>query len=1044
MALNPKEEAVLNLIEEDSAYENYFFKKASDIKWFDSLKGKAFFAPQKAPIPNPTDQEGYFVIPEWNVLPYLERVSQQVSIPGNEKYIDDLLAIIKDVSNFKDASGKHIDNYHTWHYFTKILLNLPNEAITEEIINLISIWLDSRFSTSLPGAEIAGKLLPKFLSSDKPEDWKKAERLIEIITDIKWVPLPEAQRNLHERDIEARTIIEPHWLRKGFEKNFERIGTVCSIRVIEAIAKRALSIFSKQYDRSYDVDYEDKKYEITHTLLEDGKHEIAVRVLKYPEDWDGYSWSKIEKTLVTSFPISGFENKAAFVAKVKEGLIKNVFGALCTELDEAISSIYSLHDYSHIWYRSLSASPDHIRVDDTENVLTFILKEILAAEARVNQKETSEVLEKFLSWNYPYPLFKRLVLYIVANEWDKYKGYFFKVVDLEEVRCFEGSEYEAELSVLLKNNFGKFSAGEKEIMKKIIEAGPQYLPPENPDKYMAYWKQKWLSLMKDDPLFAPLFEEQKKVTGIEKEKFAFGTEFKTSEGFGPSPLLAEEILNLTITELAMKLKEFRSEKKWEGMTVAGFSVALKEAVMANPGKFVEKLGHFEDVGFIYVYKILDGLKDTWKAKKAIDWGKVVDFIAPYIKKDQFWKDEYVVEPGTWLGGADHEWITGMIAELIQEGTSDDAWAFSEDYFDKAREIIFTLLREPEKDKEITDYVTYTLNTSCGKLMTVLVYLALRIARVNEKKGVKTEPRWSDAYKEKFDEILNKKIIEAYVSLGRFLPYLAYLDKEWVKGKIEQVISEKDTKYWRAFMEGYLSIGRVYDDLYALMRPHYEHGLSYEFKERHDREYLIQHICIGYLRGNEKLGDPNGLFRKIVDEWKPEQIREVIGFFWMQRGILTESTEENEKMREKIIVFWRLLYEKYKNKDEGSMTQEDKHILSAVSKLAAFLPTIDAESYEWLVVSSPYVQEDFNSPFFIEYLDALKDKGDRSETAKYIGDVYLKMLDKITPDFDQEHIRSIVAFLYDASARDSANRICNIYGSRGHEFLRDLYEKNSSA
>lgn len=1033
--------AVIDLIRE-KPYNDYFFRQVTAIEWFSALQNEGYFNPENNPHPAPADQEGYYAIPEWNVLPYLERVSQQVSDPGNQKYIDDLLKIIKDVSNYRDSNIQHIDNYRTWYYFTKILINLPTENIGEEIINLIPIWLDSKFSTSLPGAEIAGKLLLKFLNSHKPEDWEKAERLIEIITDIKWVPIPENQRSLSERNIEARTLIEPHWLRKGVEKSFDRIGTVCSIRVIERLAKKVLSIFSRQYDQGYDVDYEGKKYQIAHTLLEDGKHQISVHSLRIPEDWDGYSRSKIDKTLVTSFAVSDFENKDVFVAKVKQGLIKNAFGSLGKELDDPISAIYSLHDYTYIGYNSLNASPDNIHIDDTEKILIYILKEILAVKAQHDRDKTNKILDKFLSNEYPYPFFKRLVLFIAGREWDKYKEYFFKIIDLEEIRCFEDSDYAVELSILLKNDFSKFNSDEKEIIKKIIEAGPQQLPDENPEKYTAYWKQKWGSLVKDDPLFAPLFEEQKKLTGIEKEKFSFGTEFETSSGFGPSPLSAEEILNLTIADLAIKLKEFRSEKKWEGMTVTAFSESVKESVMKNPDKFTESLSSFKDVGFIYIYKILDGLKDTWKAKKTIDWDKIFDFIAPYIKKDHFWKDEYVVEPGTWLGGADHEWIMGTIAELIQEGTGDDAWAFSEDYFDKAKEIIFTLITEPQEKDEISDYVFHTLNTPSGKLITALVYLALRIARVNEKKGVKNDPRWAEDYRGKFDELLGQKVVDAYTSLGRFLPQLAYLDRNWVIEKIEGLASDCGNKYWVAFVEGYLSIGRVYDDLYELMKLHYHYALLHDFKEKRNQEHLIQHICIGYLRDHEKLSDPESLFRKTIAVWKPQQIREVIGFFWMQRDYLTESSEENEKMRGKIIAFWRLLYEKYKGKDEGSLTLEDKQILSAVSKLSTFLTKIEPESLEWLMVSAPYVHENFNSPFFIEYLDELKDSGEKSETAKYICDIYLKMLEKITPDFDQRHIRSIVEFLYDASEIDCASRICNIYGARGQEFLRNIYEQHA--
>jgi hypothetical protein len=125
-----------------------------------------------------------------------------------------------------------------------------------------------------------------------------------------------------------------------------------------------------------------------------------------------------------------------------------------------------------------------------------------------------------------------------------------------------------------------------------------------------------------------------------------------------------------------------------------------------------------------------------------------------------------------------------------------------------------------------------------------------------------------------------------------------------------------------------------------------------------------------------------------------------------------------------------------------LTQEDKKILSEASKLIIILPQIESESYEWLMLSAPYVHEDFNSSFFIEYLDELKDKGDNKETAKYIGEIYLRMLEKSTPNFDKEHIRSIVKFLYDAGGKDRAYKICNIYGSRGEEFLRNIYEKHT--
>lgn len=96
-----------------------------------------------------------------------------------------------------------------------------------------------------------------------------------------------------------------------------------------------------------------------------------------------------------------------------------------------------------------------------------------------------------------------------------------------------------------------------------------------------------------------------------------------------------------------------------------------------------------------------------------------------------------------------------------------------------------------------------------------------------------------------------------------------------------------------------------------------------------------------------------------------------------------------------------------------------------------------------MLSAQHVNLDFNSPFFIESLDELKDKGDKVESGKYVGNILLKMLDVYTPDFDQKHIRSVVEFLCevkDGGTTDSANKICNIYSRRGLEFLRDIYER----
>jgi len=640
-----------------------------------------------------------------------------------------------------------------------------------------------------------------------------------------------------------------------------------------------------------------------------------------------------------------------------------------------------------------------------------------------------------------------MAIYVIGQSIDKYSGLFWEVLDTDigtlimEKTLYFGDE----LKYVLKNLKNLTDKQKETLNKKIEDAVKRQDFKEDPEKYTARYKQEIYEALSHDSYFKNLYEEMKKITEWDVALHSAIGKVETRWGRGPSPFTKEEILKMPNDKLAEFLRTFKTEDSWRGPTVGGLADILAEVAKEMPEKFIEDFTPFKDTGFIYIYEILKGIKDAWNEKKNIDWNKVFEFIEQYINIDrkEFWEDKFIVEKDEWLGGAKHQWITGIVSELIQDGTRDDAWAFPEQHFEKAEEIVFLLLDnlKAEEDKEITDHVTYTLNTGLGKAITALILLALRIARVNDKKGVASDTKWSSKFKEKYEGILKNKIIEGFTNLGRYMPNFYYLDKGWVEGKIKALENEKGSKSWEAFMDGYISIGRVYDELYVLMKSHYRYSIEYDFKEKRDNEHLVQHITLGYLKGQESIEKPGSLFKQIIDKFEHNKIREIIDFFWMQRGYLTEQDKTSENVREKIIEFWKWLYEKYKSKE--TLSSEDKKIISDTGKLTTILPQINKENAEWLILAAPYVHEDFNSSFFIEYLDELKDKGDSKEAAKYIGKIFLRMLEKVTPDFDKKHIHSIVEFLCISNNTKNAREICNIYGQRGYEFLREIYENHAN-
>jgi len=105
-------------------------------------------------------------------------------------------------------------------------------------------------------------------------------------------------------------------------------------------------------------------------------------------------------------------------------------------------------------------------------------------------------------------------------------------------------------------------------------------------------------------------------------------------------------------------------------------------------------------------------------------------------------------------------------------------------FYASRKDHFLLLNnlKSEENKEITDYVIYTLNSPWGKTISALINLALRKARVDEKNGIKSDTKWSIELKQKYEEILDKKSSKGIPVLGNTYPSFIIWTKNGLRKK----------------------------------------------------------------------------------------------------------------------------------------------------------------------------------------------------------------------------------------------------------------------
>ena len=924
--LTAKEESVLELITKDKIVANYFLKKAKDPKWLPYLKERGFFSPEKAPGPEPADEEGFYTIPYWNVLDYLERVSPEVRKPGNEVYIDKLLEIIKEVTEYHKQTKK-LDNYHIWSSFIRIISNLPNEKFTEEIIDLIPIWLDSRFDTELQSMEIIKKLFPKLLHSDNPEDIKKAEKIISYLTGIK------------KKEDRKVLVVNSFWLKEFFKKHLKDIAEKCSTENIACLfVKRIRKIASNEYEGTLESLYE---YEDAEYLLEK--------------------------------PVE---------------------------------------------------------------LLSYALGKILLINAKKEPQDTAKVLKSILEEK--LPIFTKIALFILGQNLSQkdFKDIFWKAIKGKGVDIFRGASiyWGDELKKVLEN-LGPLDDEQRKLLKeKVEEAANKYKYIESlkkedeKEKQKAFFKQRIYNALAYDEKFRSLYEEMKKITKTDAELHPVIGKVEVKTRWGKPPLSVEEILKMDNTKLGEYLMQFNDFWKTEDL-----SEAIRTAVKTEPGKFTKDLKVFLNVGYLYIVKFLEGLKEAITEDKLIAYEEVFDFVEKYINRDEFWQDKFVVKSSL---NTTHEWVIYYFCFFIEKILQTETFPI-EQFFEKIKNIIHLMMEriKVKKAEEISDYVLYSINTPIGRLIETYIKLVLRILQSSYDKK---DPAIKDFVK-KFKELLNESIIEAYTLFGMyFLNFYFHIDKNFSVETVKSLKKKDET--WEAFMKGYCYVRNIYKEVYELMKEHYETSLEYNFKSEAVKEGIVGHISIGYLVGLENL-EPSSLFYKLVKKFDPDDVNQIIHVLWNQRDYLKKDDEKNEQIKNRILDFWKFVYEKLKDKKEEELSEEEQEILFNLVELTCFLPELKEPYTEWLKKSAKFIKGPGTFHSLLEELERLREIGDRVKVAKNIGEILLS-IKQLFP-YPKNKIEAFIKYLCDTpdhEVKKIAKDICETYLKNGIYDFKEVCEE----
>jgi hypothetical protein len=409
------------------------------------------------------------------------------------------------------------------------------------------------------------------------------------------------------------------------------------------------------------------------------------------------------------------------------------------DLGEAVRILYN--DTSSIWCRSLHDFNTEYH-STTKETLALILKEITNQKAKHDEGTAAEIIKAFaFDYTFNLPFFKRLAIYTISENWsDPLKSIFWQMIDQEDAKqIFSSYQYRHELYHLLRQNIANFEAHERAIVKQIVENGPQDEKEERHDGYIESWKLRWYSALKEDVQFASDYTQLS--AKLNRSSVDYEKEGKVQTRIGSvSPLSVQDILQMHNEEIVSYIKNFNPENRWEGPSIDGLSQAIKDAISEAPQRFDTSIQLFESVAYPYAYRMIYGFNKAWKNNKDFDWKKVLSFCLAYINSSAFRTTRLELKNDDL--GAKPNWVVGVIANLIQDGTRSDNHSFPAEYLPLVKEILFKLIPQLNADDEFEktnmDYPTYSLNSTAGKLLHALLNYSLRKARIEHgnKEGVK--------------------------------------------------------------------------------------------------------------------------------------------------------------------------------------------------------------------------------------------------------------------------------------------------------------------
>lgn len=346
-------------------------------EFFDPLAAAHIFDADRNPGPLESDTLGFFHIPYWEPLRYLEAVAKKAGEKDDLSLAAKVMGVVHNVSAWRDANGMVRDNHHTFNSFARILGLVPTASVTLADIDLMPTWLSGKFNTSTVAFALVGGTLKRFLNSTSADDWKKACRMVAHATAIDW-----ADDKFHDEK-RPTTKIEDYWIKEIVKLTAGSLGAKLGAEAVSLFVLRAKQTFSQGVGARYSY--------IWRAAVEDHSQNHSWRG---PESWSVsglrdalLSWIDVDAKAARRFVELMYKDDAEIIRRVaiyaidaRYEILRNLYPGLVAP---ALFSTGHLHELYNLLKNHFSKFPD----DEKAATLTAIRQ--LQTSSKVEDPERS-------------------------------------------------------------------------------------------------------------------------------------------------------------------------------------------------------------------------------------------------------------------------------------------------------------------------------------------------------------------------------------------------------------------------------------------------------------------------------------------------------------------------------------------------------------------------------------------------------------------------------------------------------------------------------